>query len=276
MLCASSLIFFTYFQPAFCGDADGTEDNQSTRSAARSQNIYIDLSTAYATIPANAFSLGFRNFTFATSASSQNIFLDAPLTVDLSDSISIYGGVSASASQSDPSQWTPLTVYSWNVGFSADILEQSGLLPGVSVQSTFTKTTSGSSIAATGSSTVLEMDYALNEDQTEGVIAGVKYTAIFPDLNFVKIAPSYVGYVGAYYQWPSNWKLTGRAGIQSFGGAQIGPLQSKEFTQPIVRVNFDRMDDNDNTLFGISVDVAWTPKPIFQLTLSTPIYAVRN
>jgi hypothetical protein len=29
------------------------------------------------------------------------------------------------------------------------------------------------------------------------------------------------GYVGGYYQWPNNWKFTGRIGVQSFGGAQL-------------------------------------------------------
>jgi hypothetical protein len=27
--------------------------------------------------------------------------------------------------------------------------------------------------------------------------------------------------VGAYYQWDNNCKVTGRAGVQSFGGAQL-------------------------------------------------------
>jgi hypothetical protein len=48
------------------------------------------------------------------------------------------------------------------------------------------------------------------------------------------------------------------------------------FTQPIVRFDLDRMDDNDNRLFGITAQVAWVPKPSYQVTLRTPLYLVRN
>src|SRR5438045_5458947 len=36
------------------------------------------------------------------------------------------------------------------------------------------------------------------------------------------------------------------------------------------------MDDNDNRLFGITAQIAWAPKPSYQLTLRTPLYAIRN
>jgi hypothetical protein len=75
----------------------------------------------------------------------------------------------------------------------------------------------------------------------------------------------------------NNWKLTGRFGVQSFGGAQLLNLTPfQPFTQPIVRFDLDRMDDDDNRLFGITAQIAWTPKPSYQLTLRTPLYAIRN
>jgi hypothetical protein len=92
-----------------------------------------------------------------------------------------------------------------------------------------------------------------------------------------RINPYFIGYVGGYYQWPNNWKFTGRAGVQSFGGVEIlnrtpiGP-----FTQPIVRLDLDRMDDNDNRLFGITAQIQWVPKPAYQVTFRTPLYLVRN
>ena len=113
-----------------------------------------------------------------------------------------------------------------------------------------------------------------------GVLGGVKFTKVFVNSDLAlggNIAPSVIGYAGAFYQWPDNWKLTGRFGVQSFGGAHVGNLiQLPSFTQPILRVDLDRMDDNDNRLFGISFEAAWTPAPVIQLTLRTPIYAVRN
>ena len=106
-------------------------------------------------------------------------------------------------------------------------------------------------------------------------MAGIQHTKIFVDSAFARINPDIVGYVGAYYQWDNNWKLTGRAGVQSFNGARILNLTPIEpFTQPILRVDLDRMDDNDNRLFGITAQIAWAPKPSYQLTVRTPLYII--
>ena len=65
--------------------------------------------------------------------------------------------------------------------------------------------------------------------------------------------------------------------MQSFSGAQLLNLTPfPAFTQPIVRFDLDRMDDDDNRLFGITAQIAWTPKPSHQLTLRTPLYAIKN
>jgi hypothetical protein len=61
------------------------------------------------------------------------------------------------------------------------------------------------------------------------------------------------------------------------GGAQLRNLTPfPSFTQPIVRLDLDRMDDNDNRLFGVTAQIAWVPKPAYALTVRTPLYAVRN
>jgi hypothetical protein len=110
-----------------------------------------------------------------------------------------------------------------------------------------------------------------------GLLAGVQYTRIDFDSPLARINPNTVGYVGGYYQWPDNWKFTGRLGVQSFGGAQLLNLTPIwPFTQPIVRFDLDRMDDNDNRLFGVTAEISWVPKPAYQLTIRTPLYAVRN
>ena len=44
----------------------------------------------------------------------------------------------------------------------------------------------------------------------------------------------------------------------------------------VVRLDLDRMDDNDNHLFGVTAEIMWVPKPAYQLTLRTPLYFVRN
>jgi len=212
------------------------------------------------------------------SASSRSVGIDLPLTVDLNDRISVYGGFSASTSQSGMSDWSALAISSWNVGFQADVYQQEGgSIPTITLQSTFTRSVPDSPLATTSLNTILEFDYALNEDETRGLLAGVQYTATAVDTALTRINPNIIGYVGAYYQWPNNWKISGRAGIQSFGGAQLLNLTPfQPFTQPIVRFDLDRNDDSDNRLFGVTAEIAWPPKAAYRLTVRTPLYLVRN
>ena len=65
--------------------------------------------------------------------------------------------------------------------------------------------------------------------------------------------------------------------MQSFGGAELLNLvHVQSFTEPVVRLDLDRMDDNDNRLFGMTAEIMWTPKPAYQVTFRTPLYFVRN
>jgi hypothetical protein len=105
----------------------------------------------------------------------------------------------------------------------------------------------------------------------------VQYTTVDIESSMARINSTVLGYVGGYYQWENYWKVTGRFGAQSFGGAQLLNLTPfPSFTQPIVRLDLDRMDDNDNRLFGVTAQVAWVPKPAYTPTVRTPLYAVRN
>jgi hypothetical protein len=283
---------------ALAKDLDDTTPN----AASAVPNLYLDLRTSYSTVPANSLSIGFSSPSlsqaFATlqqlapavgapslpalptlsSPSSRSVGVDVPLTVDLNDRISVYGGFSASTSQSGASDWSTLAITSWNVGFQADLYQQNGgSIPTITLQTTMTRSVPDSPLATTSLNNLVEFDYALNEDETKGLLAGVQYTKVAVDSPLARIKDNVIGYVGAYYQWPSNWKLSGRVGVQSFGGAQLLALTPiQPFIQPIVRVDLDRNDDNDNRLFGVSAQIAWTPKPAYQLTVRTPLYAVRN
>ena len=70
------------------------------------------------------------------------------------------------------------------------------------------------------------------------------------------------------------------AGALSIGignSALFTTLQTiQTLTNPVVRLDLDCMDDNDNRLFGVTAQIAWVPKPSYQLTSRTPLYAVRN
>lgn len=253
-------------------------------------NIYLDMRTIYATVPAGALSIGFgsspllstlSNFTTLrtpTSPSSRSLSVDLPVTVDVNERLSVYGGVSGTTSQSGTDAWTSFSIYSFTMGFQADLHQQNGgLFPTITVQANATRSISDSPLATTTYNTILEAGYALDPDETRGLLAGVQYTRVLVDTPFARVEPGIAGFVGGYYQWDNNWKVTSRLGMQHFGGAQLlslTPFQS--FTQPIVRFDLDRMDDDDNRLFGVTAQIAWTPKPSYQLTLRTPLYAIRN
>ncbi|MGP8121294.1 MAG: hypothetical protein ACLP8B_12350 [Xanthobacteraceae bacterium] len=262
----------------------GDDSDEGSKAASQLPNIYLDLTTTYTAVPANTLSIGFGApplvglLPTGSFPASRNIGINAPLEVDINDRLSVYGGVHATTSSTDLTPWTPLVLDSWNFGFQADVYKQNGgSFPTVTIQSTMIQSTSGSPLITTTSDTYVEFSYALDKDETRGLIAGAKYTRIFVDSPLASVSPDAIGYVGAYYQWPSNWKLTGYAGIQTFGGAQLLNLVTLPgFTQPIVRADLDRMDDNDNRLFGLSAVVAWTPKPSLQVVLRTPLYAVRK
>lgn len=281
--------------PAIGADAD---DGNSSK-ASFPPTIYLDLRTNYARVPAGSLPIGFGSPALFTAlqtlalsnpnattalptnlplASRQAVWVDAPMTVDVTDSVSLYAGVTGSATRIEGMDWSSFTVTSWNVGFQADIYQQKGgSFPTVTWQSTITESVPNGPFATTTFNNILEFDYAFDKDETRGLLAGVEDTRVEVATALARIHPNIIGYVGGYYQWPSNWKFTGRVGMQSFGGAQLlnlVPIQP--FTQPIVRLDLDRMDDNDNRLFGLTAEIMWVPKPAYQLTLRTPLYFVRN
>ena len=256
-------------------------------------NLYLDLRTTYATIPAGTLGIGFGNTSLSAAfqalaarrgttlpnglPAAKSIAVDLPLTVDVSDRVSLYGGVSGSTTDIGGG-WSAFDITSWNIGVQADLYQQNGgKIPTITLQSTLTQSVPNEQGMTTSFNNILEFDYALDEDETRGWLAGVQYTHTDIANQLASIRPNTILYAGGYYQWPSNWKFTGRLGVQSFGGAQIaGRTLAESFTQPILRLDLDRMDDNDNRLFGITAQIAWMPKPSYQLTLRTPLYAVRN
>ncbi|GMP06477.1 MULTISPECIES: hypothetical protein [Bradyrhizobium] len=256
-------------------------------------NIYLDLRTTYATIPAGTLGLGFGNTSLSAALqalavrrgaapsnglpAAKSIAVDLPLTVDVNDRVSLYGGVSGSTTDIGGG-WSTFDITSWNIGVQADLYRQNGgSIPTITLQSTLTQSVPNDQGMTNSFNNILEFDYALDEDETRGWLAGMQYTTTTIASPFASIRPNTIVYAGGYYQWPSNWKFTGRLGLQSFGGAQLaGRTLAESFTQPILRLDLDRMDDNDNRLFGITAQIAWMPKPSYQVTLRTPLYAVRN
>jgi len=283
------LVSFCLSGLAIGKDKDDDEEDAATTKPAL-PNFYLDMRTIYSTLPAGSLSIGFgtppllstlanlSSLRTLTSPSSQSLSVDLPLTVDVNDQLSVYGGVSGATSQAGTDPWTTFSIYAFTVGFQADIYQQNGgMFPTITVQANATRSTSDAPLATTAYNTILEAGYALNADETRGLLAGMQYTRVLVDTPLARVSPDVMGYVGGYYQWDNNWKFTGRLGMQHFGGAQLLNLAPfPAFTQPILRLDLDRMDDDDNRLFGITAQIAWTPKPSYQLTLRTPLYAIKN
>ncbi|WP_456763280.1 hypothetical protein [Bradyrhizobium sp. USDA 4011] len=280
--------------PAFGKDRD--DDSGAPNPAGATPNIYLDLRTSYATVPAGALPVGFgspalfsalQSLALANGSSlptgvslpsRQSLAVDLPLTVDVTDAVSLYAGISGTTTYGPAQGWSAFDVTSWNVGFQADLYSQNGgSIPTITWQSTITQAIPNGPTGTTTFNNILEFDYAFDKDGTRGMLAGIQDTRVEVATDLARIHPNIIGYVGGYYQWPSNWKFTGRVGVQHFGGAQLlnfTPIQS--FTEPILRLDLDRMDDNDNRLFGVTAQIIWAPKPSYQLTLRTPLYLVRN
>ena len=275
---------------ALAKDEEDDEEDAAAKAKPDLPNIYLDMRTIYSTLPAGSLSIGFSappllstlanlsSLRTPTSPSSRSISVDLPVTVDVNDWLSVYGGVSGATSQAGADPWTAFTIFSFTVGFQADIYQQNGgMFPTITVQSNASRSISDAPLASTTYNTILEAGYALNADETRGLLAGMQYAKVLVDTPLARVKPDIMGYVGGYYQWDNNWKFTGRFGVQHFGGAQLLNLTPfPAFTQPIVRLDLDRMDDDDNRLFGVTAQIAWTPKPSYQLTLRTPLYAIEN
>jgi len=272
------------------------DDDSEAKPKAVWPTTYLDMRTMYAVVPAGSLPIGFGNTALFTAleslalstgnglptslplASRRGVAIDFPLTVDVTDRVSLYAGVSGTATNISGQGWSSFDITSWNVGFQADLYQQNGgKIPTITWQSTYTQSIPNNTLASTNFNNVLEFDYALDADETRGLLLGVQDTRVELATTLARIHPNDIFYVGGYYQWPSNWKFTGRLGVQHFGGAELlrlTPIHS--FTQPILRLDLDRMDDNDNRLFGVTAEVMWVPKPAYMLTLRTPVYLVRN
>src|SRR5258705_5239612 len=178
-------------------------DDESAKPASTLPNIYLDLRTNYATVPANALSIGFSNpslFSALTtlrtlasltdltnlttlpalsSPSSQSIGIDLPLTVDLNDYVSAYGGFSGTASRTSTSDWSAFTISSWNVGFQADVYQQNGgAVPTIILQATVTRLGPEAALGPTFPHTIVDVQDALEHEENQEVLGRAQHSTV--------------------------------------------------------------------------------------------------
>src|SRR6202142_2068548 len=158
-----SLCFSDLAQSKDNKDSSDSDDDPA-KTASALPNIYLDLRTIYTTVPANSLPIGFSPGSISSTISalqrlsaltnspgiltrptlstpaSRSLGVDVPLTVDISDRMTVYGGFSAATSQIGSADGSTFTVTSWNVGFQADLYKQNGgSIPTLTLQSTVTR-----------------------------------------------------------------------------------------------------------------------------------------
>jgi opacity protein-like surface antigen len=239
--------------------------------------VSIDVLATY--LKASGFSLGFgmpRLSTLTlTSPSSQSFTVDAPLKVEFDGWFRLYAGLGGAMSKSGSGSWSSFKPDSWKTGFSADVITQGEgqWVPTVTVTGSMTRPLDHAAIVQTTTWTAgLDLDLAVDVEQTRGMLAGAGYTYVTVDRGLGTIHPATLLYAGAYRQF-GEWKLSATAGVQFSDGAQLGNLiRVAPVDIKFVRAELEKLDDDDNRLMALAVAVGWSPKPSVQLTLNVPLY----
>lgn len=263
-------------QPA-TAQASDDDDDDDEGEAKPGATAYVDLSTYYFAGSGVSFGLGFGGPLISartlTGGSNQSVLVDAPLTLEFNERFSVFVALSGSSFQSGTGPWSSFRPESWRTGFSADVIQQQDWLPTVTLSGFVARPADSSNLTFTATTLqgAVDLDRSLNADETMGIVAGGSFAHVSVDGSLARVRPLWMVYGGAYRQF-GEWKIGARAGLQHFAGASIGSLVNFGTTnRPFVQLGLERLDDDDNRLFGFAVAVGWSPKPSVQLTLSTPI-----
>src|SRR3974390_704347 len=178
-------------------DAEDAEDDDSGKSSSAVPTTYLDLRTNYGSVPAGSLIIGLGKpnpfsalqalpsgnplLTLPITvpfAARQAVWVDVPATVDVTDHVSLYAGVTASSTSVGAEGWSSFAVTSWNVGFQADLYAQNGgSIPTITWQSTITESIPNGPLATTSFYNIFEFDYAFDKDETRGCFSAFRMRA---------------------------------------------------------------------------------------------------
>lgn len=239
---------------------------------------YVDLETGWSSTPGNTLAFGLRNLRTLNGAKSRGLYLSAPLTIDLSERLSIYAGVDGSASQTLGQKWGQFTPGAWTVGGSAEVVSQSDSFPAVSLSASVSRPFEATALGAHTTTWTLgvDLDYQLDSGGSRGLVGGLDYSRVQISSPFARVGPQLDGYIGAYWSPAPQVTLTTQLGVQYFGGAELAAvLRLKPATTPYVQLELEHVDSDDDRIFAVNLMLGWSPKPMLQLSLSTPLYIAR-
>jgi hypothetical protein len=247
--------------------------------------IYIDASATMARSPGNSFVIGRRGFFSITSSSGKSLSIDAPLTIDITDDLSVYAGFDFASSKTASTPWSQLALGSFTTGFDYTFLDQARFVPELSVSGSVSRPVNlpnGAAVTTTWSGGI-DADFSFDESGNRGLIAGLALTYVTVNSGPGQLQPLYGGYVGAYHQWEAGWKLTGKAGYATFGGGSLGTvIRATPVRQVFAMLEFEKYDAADNKIFGVGLAGALSRSTTgktstsVQLVLSVPLYLTRK
>lgn len=253
--------------------ADSQSDDEDETSGAV---VSIDLAATYATASGFGFLFSPARLTtqFFTAPSSKSLTLDVPLKIDFNDRFSAYAGVVGSMDAFGGQSWSSFQLSAWRIGFSADVVQQQEFTPTVTLSGFVSRPfdREGQIFRTTTWSAAIDLERSLDAEETYGWLAGGAYTRIVVDGGPLDVRPVAMIHAGAF-RMIEDWKLSARFGVQQAGGAHLaGLIDVTRITTPFVKLDLEKLDEDDNRLIGLSAAVGWSPKPSVQFILNVPIY----
>jgi hypothetical protein len=247
--------------------------------------VYIDTSTTMMRSPGNSFVIGRRGFFSITGSSAKTLSIDAPLSVDISDDLTVYTGIDFGSSKTASTPWSQLAAGGFTSGFDYTFAEQTRFIPELSASGSVSRPVNlpaGAALTTTWSGS-FDADFSLDEDRNRGFLAGLALTYVTVNSGPGRLQPLYGGYVGAYHQWEAGWKLTGKVGYATFRGGNLGTIiRATPARQVFAIMEFEKYDTDDNKIFGVGLAGALSrseggkTNTSVQLVLSLPIYLHRK
>lgn len=260
-------------------NAQGDDDEDDEEAEASAPAVSIDLAATYLKTPGLSFLFGIPRLTTLslTAPTSRSFTVDAPLKIEFNDRFTFYAGLSGSSQKAGSDSWSTFKPDTWKTGFSADVIKQQGWVPTVTLGGSVARPLdqSGLLLVTTTWAGTLDLDLAIDKEETRGLLAGGGVTRVTIDNNIGTVDPVTMLYGGAY-QYFGSWKMSARGGLQHFGGAQAGNiLRVQKVDMKFAMLELERVDDDDNRLFYVSAAVGWSPKPSVQLIVNVPLYITK-
>ena len=206
-----------------CAQGADLDGDDAAKTVSTLPNIYLDLRTIYSSVPANTLAIGFSNPSSISSAiarlqtlstlpnssnlsspASQSVGINVPLTIDLNDRYRSMAGlvlVRRKAVRPDGQHLDQQL----ECRISGRRHKQTAVCPHDYAAVDPHEMVPDSPLATTSLNNIVEFNYALNKDETKGLLADVQYVA-----------------VGFDSRWPKSIRMLSALSAAIISGTTIG------------------------------------------------------